>query len=234
MHDRIARSGYIEGVPLANSSMDEMLVPSLFKEGIPFVNIVRHPDDRVNYIDVDNLGGARMATEHLIRMGHTRIATIAGPNNMAPGQDRLEGFLEVMRAHRLPVSKEMIAEGDYTEAGGRAAMMQLLNVRPTAVFASSDTMAIGAIKAIRAANLAIPDDISVIGFDDIPSGLTIDPELTTVRQPIEQIGRLAVETLFNVISDSTSGKREASVHRLVLPTELVIRKSCGHGMSRKD
>ncbi len=231
MHDRIARSGYIEGVVLANASLDEALIPSLFDERIPFVNIGRHPNDSVNYVDVDNAGGARMATEHLIRLGHSSICTIAGPNDMTPSQDRLNGFLEVMGAHRLPVSDGMIAEGDFTEAGGRAAMMQLLPQSPTAVFAASDTMAIGAIKALRAASLRVPEDVAIVGFDDIPSSLTIEPELTTVRQPIEQIGRLAVETLFSIIQSDKQGTHPSSVQRLVLPTELVIRKSCGHGMA---
>ena len=226
MHDRVARSGYLDGVIAANASLDDKLIPSLFEEGIPFVNIGRHPDDRVNYVDVDNIGGARMATEHLIRLGHTRIATISGPLDMTPGQDRLDGFREVMSTHRLPVPEGLVIEGDFTEAGGRAAMMQLLSEGPTAVFAASDSMAIGAIKAIRAAGLQVPEDIAVVGFDDIPSALTVDPELTTVRQPIERIGQLAVETLTNVIEGETTEGRRPSTQRFVLPTELVVRGSC--------
>ena len=227
MHDRVARSGYLDGVIAANASLDDKLIPSLFEEGIPFVNIGRHPDDRVNYVDVDNIGGARMATEHLIRLGHTRIATISGPLDMTPGQDRLDGFREVMSTHRLAVPEGLVIEGDFTEAGGRAAMMRLLSEGPTAVFAASDSMAIGAIKAIRAAGLQVPEDVAVVGFDDIPSALTVDPELTTVRQPIERIGQLAVETLTNVIEGQTTEGRRASTQRFVLPTELVVRGSCG-------
>jgi len=227
MHDRLARSGYLDGVIAANASLDDRLIPSLFDEGIPFVNIGRHPDDRVNYVDVDNVGGARMATEHLLRLGHTRIGTITGPLDMTPSQDRLHGFREVMRSHRLPASEGLLAEGDFTEAGGRAAMMQLLPERPTAVFAASDSMAIGAIKAIRAASLRIPEDVAVVGFDDIPSALTIDPELTTVRQPIERIGQLAVETLIDLVESEAAGTRRLSPERIVLPTELVVRGSCG-------
>jgi len=227
MHDRVARSGYLDGVIAANASLDDRLIPSLFEEGIPFVNIGRHPDDRVNYVDVDNIGGARMATEHLIRLGHTRIGTISGPLDMTPSQDRLDGFREVMSTYRLPVPDGLVIEGDFTEAGGRAAMMQLLAVGPTAVFAASDSMAIGAIKAIRAAEMRVPEDIAVVGFDDIPSALTVDPELTTVRQPIERIGQLAVETLVNVIQGEATEGRRPSTERFVLPTELVVRGSCG-------
>lgn len=227
MHDRVARTGYLDGVIAANASLDDKLIPRLFEEGLPFVNIGRHPDDRVNYVDVDNTGGARMATEHLIRLGHKRIATICGPLDMTPAQDRLNGYRDVMSTHRLPVSEGWIVEGDFTEAGGRAAMMQLLPEEPTAVFAASDSMAIGAIKAIRAARLQVPDDIAIVGFDDIPSALTIDPELTTVRQPIERIGQLAVETLIHVIDGETADDGVKSTQRFVLPTELVVRASCG-------
>lgn len=227
MHDRVARSGYLDGVIAANASLDDKLIPSLFEEGLPFVNIGRHPDDRVNYVDVDNIGGARMATEHLIRQGHRRIATISGPLDMTPGQDRLDGFREMMSTHRLPVSEELVAEGDFTEAGGRAAMMQLLAADPTAVFAASDSMAIGAIKAIRAASKQVPEDVAVVGFDDIPSALTVDPELTTVRQPIERIGQLAVDTLIDLIEAEAKEGSPSSTRRFVLPTELVVRGSCG-------
>ena len=168
-----------------------------------------------------------MATEHLIRLGHKRIGVISGPLDMTPGQDRLEGFREAMSTHRVAVSDGLVAEGDFTEAGGRAAMMRLLPEKPTAVFAASDSMAIGAIKAIRAAKLRVPEDIAVVGFDDIPSALTVDPELTTVRQPIERIGQLAVETLIRLIDEEAMEGRGSSTQRFVLPTELVIRGSCG-------
>ena len=227
MHDRLARTGYLDGVIAANASLDDKLIPSLFEEGIPFVSIGRHPDDRVNYIDVDNAGGARMATEHLIRLGHKRIGTISGPLDMTPAQDRLDGFREVMSTHRLPVSDGLVAEGDFTEASGRAAMTQLLREKPTAIFAASDSMAIGAIKAIRAAKLHVPQDIAIVGFDDVPSARTIAPELTTIRQPIERIGQLAVETLVNLIERGRTEKGARSTGRIVLPTELVVRGSCG-------
>lgn len=225
MHDRVVRSGYLDGVIAANASLNDGLIPSLLVDGIPFIHIGRHPDDRVNYVDADNVGGARMAIEHLIRLGHKRIGTITGPLDMTPGQDRLDGFRNVMNAHRLPATEGLVAEGDFTEAGGRAAMVRLLREAPTAVFAASDAMAIGAIKAIRAADLRVPEDISVIGFDDVPSAVTIEPELTTVRQPIERLGQLAVEILANLIEGKA--EEETSTQRIVLPTVLVVRESCG-------
>jgi len=226
LRDRVLRSGYLEGVIAANASLSDELVPSLLEERIPFLTVGRHPDDRVNYVDVDNIGGGRMATEHLIRLGHTKIATITGPQDMTPAQDRFEGYRETMEMHRLPVSEGLVAEGDFTEAGGRAAMTRLLAEGPTAVFAASDSMAIGAIRAIRAAGLDVPKDVAVVGFDDIPSALTVDPELTTVRQPIERLGHLAVEILIQRF-DEQEDDRATSIQRVVLPTELIVRKSCG-------
>lgn len=227
MHDRVVRSGYLDGAIAANASLDDRLIPGLLEEEIPFIIIGRHPNDLVNYIDVDNMGGARMATEHLIRLGHKRIGTITGPLDMTPAQDRLDGYREVMSTHRLPVSDGLVAEGDFTEASGRAAMTQLLREKPTAIFAASDSMAIGAIKAIRAAKLHVPQDIAIVGFDDVPSARTIAPELTTIRQPIERIGQLAVETLVNLIERGRTEKGARSTGRIVLPTELVVRGSCG-------
>ena len=224
MHDRVLRSGYLDGVITANAGLDERMIPSLLGEAIPFINIGRHPDDRVPYVDAENVGGARTATEHLIRMGHRRIATIAGPLDMTPSQDRLQGFKDVMSAHHLDVDGGAVVEGDFTETGGRAAMVRLLSCKPTAVFAASDSMAIGAIKAIRDTGLRVPEDISVVGFDDIPSAVTIEPELTTVRQPIERLGQLAVDLLIDRLERGDAGT--AGVERVVLPTELVVRRSC--------
>jgi LacI family transcriptional regulator len=144
---------------------------------------------------------------------------------MTPAQDRHRGFRETMEMHRLPVSEGLVAEGDFTEAGGRAAMTRLLAEGPTAVFAASDSMAIGAIRAIRAAGLDVPKDVAVVGFDDIPSALTVDPELTTVRQPIERLGHLAVEILIQRFEQEDD--HASSIQRVVLPTELIVRKSCG-------
>lgn len=224
MHDRVLRSGYLDGVITANAALDDHMIPVLLEDAIPFMNIGRHPDDRVPYVDSDNIGGARTATEHVIRLGHQRIATITGPLHMTPAQDRLQGFMEVMAAHHLRVDEGAVGEGDFTEAGGRAAMLRLLSVQPTAVFVASDSMAIGAIKAIRDTGLRVPEEISIVGFDDIPSAVTIEPELTTVRQPIERLGQLAVEMLIDRLDRNEAGTTR--IERIVLPTELVVRQSC--------
>jgi len=227
LHDRVLRSGYLDGVVSANTSLDDGLIPHLIEEGIPFVAVGRHPLDRVSYADVDNAAGARMATEHLIRLGHTRIGTVTGPLSMTPAQDRLDGFKTALSAHALPLDPRLVIEGDFTEAGGRLAATKLLEEEPTAIFAASDSMAIGAIKAIRAANLSVPEDVSVVGFDDVPPALSVEPELTTVRQPIEPLGRLAVQMLIEQIEGLSQ-----NTQRIILPTELVIRRSSAEPRSR--
>lgn len=226
---RVLRSGYLDGVIVASSLLNDPLIPDVLHSGIPLVSIGRHPDKQVHYVDSDNIGGARMAVEHLIRLGHRRIVTITGRLGMNAGQDRLEGYRQALLAHGIPVRAEMVAEGDFTERSGMMAMQQLLPVSPTAIFAANDVMAIGALKALRAVGLKVPQDVALIGFDDIPIASMIEPPLTTVRQPIERMGSMAVELLLNLLQ-SASGE-ETLPHRIILPTELVIRNSCGSALS---
>ena len=225
LYRRIVGGGNLDGVLVASAHMDDPLFPKLLEDGVPFVLVGRHPDERVNYVDVDNVGGARMAVEHLIRLGHTRIATITGPASMAHGEDRLVGYRQALEAHHLPVDEKLIVEGDYTEPSGSMGAQRLLPASPTAIFAASDMMAIGALKALREAGLRVPDDIALIGFDDLRIATAVEPALTTVRQPIEHLGSMAVDLLLNLLASPSNGR--ASVQRIVLPTHLVVRDSCG-------
>jgi len=230
MYQRVLCNGYLDGMIVASASLDDPLIPALLRDNIPFVSVGRHPDERVLYVDVDNVGGARMAVEHLIRLGHQRIATITGPLNMVSGQDRLEGYRQALRAHRIPVKEELIVEGDYTENGGMVSMQRLLPASPSAVFVASDMMAIGALKALRQANWQVPQDIALVSFDDVPIASAIEPALTTVRQPIESMGSMAIEVLLNTLESSP--QEGAPVHRIVFPVELIIRASCGSALNR--
>ncbi len=225
IYQRVLRSAYLDGVIVASATSDDPLIPRLLNDSIPFVLIGRHLDARVTYVDVDNLGGARMATEHLIRLGHKRIATVTGPLGMLSAQDRLAGYKRALEAHGLPVDPSLIVEGDYREGGGMAAAHRLLGVSPTAIFVASDVMAVGVLKALRQEGVEVPGDIALTSFDDLPVATAVQPALTTVRQPIDDLGRTAVQLLLDLINrppDSTSVPQ-----RLVLPTELVVRGSCG-------
>lgn len=225
---QIMYSGLVDGVIISSMLMSDALVQALLEGDLPFILIGRHPmDERASYVDADNIGGAREAVTHLLRLRHTRVATITGPQNMIAGADRLAGYHAALRDRGVRSDPVLIAIGDFTETGGYRAMQQLLPQRPTAVFAASDMMALGALRAIREAGLRVPEDMAVVGFDDLPAAAHSDPPLTTIRQPIQRTGALAVEILLDLVD-----QRAGTAHRVVLPTELIVRTSCGSTLKR--
>jgi LacI family transcriptional regulator len=202
------------------------VVEALLDNGVPFILIGRHPtNNTVHYIDVDNQTAAAEAVAHLLRLGRRRVATISGPQNMIAGADRLTGYLNGLRERGMTTDPALITEGDFTEAGGYMAMQRLLPRKPDAVFVASDAMAVGALRAIREADLRVPEDIAVVGFDDMPFATRSNPPLTTVRQPVLRTGSVAAETLIDLIDHPDSPTR-----RIVLPTEFVVRTSCGSAL----
>ena len=226
---QILRGGLIDGVIVASALMDDAVYEALHKDSKPFVLIGRHPvDTGINYVDVDNVNSAREMVAHLLRLGYRHVATITGPKNMIAGVDRLQGYMSALRDRGLRPDQNLIVESDFTEAGGYAAMQRLLPFKPDAVFAASDAMAVGALRAIREAGSRVPEDIAVTGFDDMPFAARTDPPLTTVRQPISRSGSVAVETLIDLVAHPNSPPR-----RIILPTELVIRASCGSALHRQ-
>ena len=225
MYRRVVRSGHLDGVVVASTREDDPLIERLQKDHVPLVMVGRHPDETVHYVDVDNVAAARMAVEHLIHLGHQRIATITGPLNMTSSQDRLEGYRQALAAHRLPVDEALILEGNFTETGGKMAARRLLSLSATAIFAASDVMAVGALKALREAGLQVPHDVALVGFDDVPLATAVEPALTTVRQPIERMGSMAADLLLNLLENPPD--EQAPVHKIILPGKLVIRGSCG-------
>jgi LacI family transcriptional regulator len=225
MYRRVLGSGHLDGVIAGSAHLDDSLFPKLLENGLPFVLVGRHPDERVNYVDVDNVGGARMAVEHLLRLSHTRIAHITGPLTMAAGEDRLTGYRQALEAQRIAVDEGLIAVGDYSEASGALGMRRLLAASPTAVFAASDVMAIGALKALREAGLRVPQDVALVGFDDVMIATAVEPALTTVRQPIGRLGSMAADLLLDLLEKPPNPTGQAV--RIVLPTKLVVRDSCG-------
>ena len=140
---------------------------------------------------------------------------------MIAGQDRLEGYRQALATHSIPVEEDLIVEGDFTESSGMVGVQRLLPAEPSALFVASDTMAVGALKALRQSGQEVPQDIALVSFDDIPVASATEPPLTTVRQPIGRMAALAVETLLELVEHPGSGPR-----RMVLPTQLVIRESC--------
>ena len=174
-------------------------------------------------IFVDNVSMSKTSVSFLIERGHTRIGMIAGLEDTPPRQNRIRGFCEALAEHHLPLDEILIQGGDFTESGGYQGMKKLLELspRPTAVFAANDLMALGAMMAIREAKLRIPQDIALVGLDDIPAAKLVQPTLTTTTQMQENIGRRAAEMLFERITGAVPDKP-----RLVeMPFEFIIRES---------
>lgn len=220
---KILYSGLIDGVIVASAQLEDSMVEALMDGGLPFILVGRHSaGGAVSYVDIDNVSSARDIVLHLLRLGYRRVATITGPRSMVPGVDRLEGYLAALRHRGLTPDPTLIVEGDFSEGGGEAAMQRLLPLAPDAVFAASDMMAEGALRALREAGRRVPDDIAVVGFDDMPFAARTNPPLTTVRQPVQRMGVVVAETLIDMIEHP-----DAAPRRVILPTEIVIRESCG-------
>jgi len=230
---KITRSSVVDGVIVASALMDDPIVTVLLESDTPFVQIGRHAtNERVSYVDVDNYGSAKEIVGYLLRLGYRRIAAITGPRNMIAGHDRLAGYHDALRMRGLTPDPALIVEGDFLEEGGYVAMHKLLArarqtdgaAAPDAVFVASDAMALGVLRALREAGLRVPDQMALASYDDMPFAAHATPPLTTVRQPIGRAGTVAAETLFDIIENPGLPPR-----RIVLPTELVIRASCGLG-----
>ena len=224
---RISNASLFDGVIMASSQYEDPLIPHLIKNEVPLVIIGRQDRyPQVSFLDVDNLNGAYAATSHLLRLGYQRIAHITGPQNMVAGEDRLAGYRKALNERGHTYNEDLLAAGDFTEAGGYVAMKRLLPARPDAVFAASDQMALGAWRAIREAGMKVPRDIALVGFDDLLPPGAERPQLTTIRQPVARIGREAVNVLLDVIENGPTPQR-----RVVFDTELIIRESCGANLA---
>jgi len=220
---RLSRQGLMDGILVQSGQIGEQLIERLVHSNVPLV-IAGRPfeTEGISYIDVDNVAAAAGAVEHLVRLGRQRIATIAGQPGSTVSIDRLEGYRQAIRAAGWEIDDALIVEGDFTETSGYAAMEQLLPARPDAVFAASDLMAIGAMRAARDAGLRVPDDVAFIGFDDLPIATLVDIPLTTVRQPVVDFGFRAVEILIDLIENGIQPARQ-----IMMETTLIVRDSCG-------
>lgn len=238
----------VDGVLLVSVHADDPLPDSLRLSGMPTVlGGRRNGAESVPYVDSDNVGGAQIAVEHLIGRGRRAVATITGPLDMYVAQCRLEGHREALRAAGRKDDERLVVHGDFTEEGGKRAMRELLQRAPEvdAVFCASDLMASGARLVLREAGRTVPQDVALVGFDDSAVARHMDPPLTTVRQPIEEMGRAMARTLLELMAQEREPAADGPGARgpgarppggagadtahgtpgLVLPTELVRRGS---------
>ncbi|MDT0387680.1 LacI family DNA-binding transcriptional regulator [Streptomyces sp. DSM 41921] len=218
-----ARGGRVDGVLLMSVRAEDRLPDMLADAGLPTVLLGRRSgDEQITYVDADNVGGAREAVAHLVAGGRRAIAAITGPLDMYVARCRLRGYRQALEQAGLPAPASRTVEGDFTEASGRRAMAELLERHPEvdAVLAASDTMASGALAVLRTAGRRVPEDVAVIGFDDFELARHTDPPLTTVRQPLEQIGRTMVRLLLEEMEQP-----EVAWRHVILRTQLVVRDS---------
>ena len=220
----ITHHSFLDGVIVQATTDTDPVIHHLHKSSMPFLVIGRlnQMDADMNYIDVDNVSGAYNAVMHLIKLGYRRIAHVAGKLDNRPAVDRKTGYEQALREHNLPVEQDLIVEGYFTEEGGYSSVERLLPHKPDAVFVASDMMAFGVVRAIKDAGLVVPNDIAVVGFDDLPPSRHSNPMLTTVRQPILRFGASAVDVLIDIILNGKEPPR-----RKLYETELIIRDSCG-------
>lgn len=221
---RLTRGGLVDGIIVQATGIDDDVLIKIHEGGVPVLVAGRPfnlPD--ANYIDVDNVSGAYNAVAHLFRAGRECVGMISGSLNTSAGLDRLEGYQQALRERGYPLEDHLVAQGDFSEESGYRAARQLLkNEQLDAIFAASDTMAVGALKAARDLELRVPGDLAVVGFDDLPPSRSADPPLTTIRQPIRRFGVKAVDVLIDIIQNGGEPPR-----RVILGTELVVRESCG-------
>ena len=219
---------HVDGVLLLSLHDDDPLPTLLEERGLPTVLGGRparmlHPEAQpASFVDVDNVGGARQAVEYLAGRGRRRIATIAGPQDMGAGLARLSGYRDAVRAAGFGINPDLIGYGDFSEESGATAMRQLLDRCPDldAVFVAADLMAFGAMRTLREAGRRVPQDVAVIGFDDAPIARQSDPPLTSVFQPVEEMGRQMARLLVARIRGD-----EIPAPHIVLETQLVERAS---------
>lgn len=221
---RLSSRGFLDGIIIQSGHhADQSIILELAKTNIPLL-VAGRPlhHDQVCYIDIDNVSASEKAVRHLISTNHKHIATIAGILTSTVGYDRLEGYKIALENSSLKFNPSLIIESDFTESGGYNAMKKLIPLKPDAVFAASDMMAIGAIRAIREAEMNVPDDIAVIGFDDLPIPAVSELQLTTIHQPVVHFGFKAVETLLELIESDYP-----VIKKVLMDTELIVRKTCG-------
>lgn len=221
--ERLLRSRRSDGVMLMALREDDPLNRVAAATDLPVVIGGRPFDAEARwYVDVDNRGGARLATEHLLRSGRRRLATIAGPVDLQASVARYQGFVDALTAEQLP--SDRVEHADFSFEGGAEAMSRLLATYPDidGVFGASDNMAAGALRALRAAGRRVPEDVAVVGFDDLDVARQTEPALTTVRQPIRELGQEMATMLVRLIDGD-------SPTPIILPTHLVVRGSAPGG-----
>ncbi len=216
----------VDGLILCASRVPSGYLKGLANEGVPLVlvnRVLAHP--RATAVVVDGVEGGRRATQHLLDLGHRRIAYLAGPAGSFSHRSRLRGYREALAARKIVFDPSLVAGGAASIVAGGEAAAKLMSLKrpPTAIFAFDDLMAIGAMEEVRRRGLCVPEDVAIVGFDDIDLAAFVDPPLTTVAQPKTEMGRLATLRLLEMVENSSPPRPRT----MTLTPELIIRRSCG-------
>lgn len=221
----------IDGLLIASATFDNAFLHWLSKFPKPIVFVGRRPSTmpHFSYVDIDNVVGARLATRHLLEQGRRRIAMIEGRAHQIASDQRRDHYIETLQEMGFPVDYDLIVpNGNYTEQGGYDAMKNLLPKGVDGVFAANDMMALGALRAIREAGLRVPQDVAVIGFDNVPFAALSNPSLSTISQPIGQLGEESTSMLIDLLEQAP-----AQPMSKILPVELVMRESTAYKVDGK-
>lgn len=220
-------TGRVDGFILAPADEQDRAPLALHRAGVPVVLLDREVTggELHDVVLVDNVGGARAAAEHLLSLGHRRIGMINGPENTTPGRERRAGFVQALHAAGLAADTGLDFTGDFREPSGRALARRILDLpeRPTALFTANNQMTIGALKTLRESGIRIPDELSVVGFDDLTLGSLLEPPLTCVTRADEEQGELTMQLLLERLQEDVP----APPQRIVLDAHLEIRGSTG-------
>ena len=206
--------------------LDYELLSEVEKDNFPAILVNGNlPGVNIPSIKVNNFEGAKAAVDYLVKLGHSRIAMITGPPEFLDVKERIEGYKESLARHGIPYNPNIVREGNFLFASGYVHTKELIKLKnpPTAIFCANDHMAAGAIKAAKEKNLSVPNDISIVGFDDQIIAEMLDPPLTTVRQPLYQLGTLSAKKLFDLIN----GKVHTPFQEFLYP-KLIVRNSCAY------
>lgn len=221
---RLIRERHVDGLVLSGPRLDDRELLRFQEEGEPIVLAGQLPGSDIPYVDVDNTAGAAVAVRHLLGLGHRRIALITNaPLVYTASTDRLKGYRHALEKGGVEFDRSLVRYGGFTPQSGVIAMTDLLTTSPlpTAVFVASDTVALGALQAIRKVGLRVPEDIALVGFDDIPLAEFVEPSLTTIRLPAHRLGWTAADMLISLLNNASPKQQ------ILLETELVVRESCG-------
>ncbi|WP_338833320.1 HTH-type transcriptional repressor PurR [Moorella humiferrea] len=222
----IIRRKQVDGLLFASVQLKDPTVEKVIEEGFPHMLYNRRlARSDCNFVVIDNEQGSFLATEHLIKLGHKRIAYIRGPHNSSTGQERFNGYLKALKKYGLEYNQELVRDGEYDERQAHEATKVLLGLkeRPTAIIAANDLMAFSSIECICRAGLKVPDDIAVIGFDDVEMSSHYNIQLTTVSKNKYEMAEIATRILIDIIE----GENVPQPVQIVLKPQLIIRRTCG-------